>query len=349
MSHAGMPRWGHGHAVSWYALDSEGIEAVARFVAHGWAESDSALIIAPASHRARLEAEIALLGTDPERMRAQGRYVVRDADEALRLFLSDGVLDPQRFRAVVGELLTEASRDGSHVRVFSELIALLWQRDEVTNALELELLWRSLLRERDFSLLCAYPARDFDRSRLVDVRRVCDLHTDLVVASPAGRNVASGSATQLGGPDRIAGADEPSAAVVVGRYHACSRVYLPVAESVPDARHFVTDVLRAWGLDALDPDAAIVVSELATNALRHADTPFRAILDRHHDGVRIGVEDAAHDPLARRSPPDSYALGGRGVDIVEALSRRWGSTELPSGKLVWAELAERVASASEAG
>ncbi len=125
-------------------------------------------------------------------------------------------------------------------------------------------------------------------------------------------------------------------------------MYLPVAESVPAARHFVVNVLHAWGLGALDADAAIVASELATNAVRHADSPFRATLDRQSDGVRIGVEDAARDPLARRSP-DSLDLGGRGVDIVEALSQRWGSTELPSGKLVWAELAARVDAASEAG
>ncbi len=82
--------------------------------------------------------------------------------------------------------------------------------------------------------------------------------------------------------------------VAIGRYHACSRVYLPVAESVPAARHFVVNVLHAWGLGALDADAAIVASELATNAVRHADSPFRATLDRQSDGVRIGVEDAGH-------------------------------------------------------
>jgi hypothetical protein len=231
------------------------------------------------------------------------------------------------------------------VRVFSELMALLRHRDEITTALELEFQWRALLREGRFSLLCAYPAYGRD-SRAVDVRRVCDLHTELLVAgSSAGelqRGVGedSGVSEIAGGP--VAGS------VAIGPYHACSRVYLPVAESVPAARHFVVSVLHAWGLGALDVDAAIVASELATNAVRHADSPFRATLDRQSDGVRIGVEDAGRDPLARRST-DALDLGGRGVDIVEALSQRWGSTELPSGKLVWAELAARLDAASEAG
>ncbi len=84
MSHAGRPRWGSGRAVSWYALDSEGVEAVARFVAHGWSEGDGALIIASAHHRARIEAAMVQLGADPELMLDQGRYVARDADETLR-------------------------------------------------------------------------------------------------------------------------------------------------------------------------------------------------------------------------------------------------------------------------
>lgn len=332
MSQAGMPRWGPGEGKSRHALDSDGVEAVARFVAHGWAQSERALVIASTAHRQRIEAAMAQLGADPELARAQGRYVTRDADETMGRFVVDGVLDPKKFRAVMTDLLAEATGPGSHVRVYSELIALLWQRGE--SALELELQWRFLLRRHDFSLLCAYPTHDFAHSGLVDVRRVCDLHSDLAVGDSAhgGRH-----------------ADEPAGPVAVGRYHACSPVYLPMAESVPAARHFVVDVLRAWGMDDLDGDAAIVISELATNALRHAESPFRAVLDRHQDGVRLGVEDAARDPLARRSPPDSHDLGGRGVDIVEALSRRWGWSELPSGKLVWAELVGAEPAASEAG
>ena len=345
MSHVGRPRGGSGRPVSWYALDSEGVEAVARFVAHGWSEGDGALIIASAHHRACIDAAMSDLGADPELMLAQGRYAARDADATLRQFVDRGVLHPRRFRAVVGELLTEAAPRGAHVRVFSELMALLRHRDEITTALELEFQWRALLREGRFSLLCAYPAHGGD-SRAVDVRRVCDLHTELLVAGSLAGELSRAAGEDSAVSD-IAGGPV-GGSVAIGRYHACSRVYLPVAESVPAARHFVVNVLHAWGLGALDVDAAIVASELATNAVRHADSPFRATLDRQSDGVRIGVEDAGPDPLARRSP-DALDLGGRGVDIVEALSQRWGSTELPSGKLVWAEIAARVNAASEAG
>jgi len=316
-------------------LDSDEVEAVARFLAHGWARSERALVIANEVHRRRIEEAMAQLGADPGAERAQGHYTTVDVDEILRTFVVDGVLDPQRFRAEVTDLLARASGGGSHVRVYSELIAILWRGGRMQNALDVEAQWRFMLRGHDFSLLCAYPAHDFADSGLVDVRRVCDLHTDLGGGDSTSDDPDGANPTESGAP------------VAVGRYHACSQVYLPVAESVPAARRFVVDVLRAWGMEDLDVDAAIVISELATNALRHAETSFRAVLDRQQDGVRLGVEDAARDRLARRSPT-SYDLGGRGVDIVEALSRRWGWSELPSGKLVWAELAGAPATAATA-
>ena len=117
------------------------------------------------------------------------------------------------------------------------MVALLWQNGLVEAAIELELMWNQLLRGRDFSLLCAYPTGAFEHAELVDVRRVCELHTDLVPvgcsAPPTGTVLADGAVLAAG--------------------HACSRVYLPMPESVPAARHFVVDVLRSWGHGDLVP------------------------------------------------------------------------------------------------
>ena len=83
--------------------------------------------------------------------------------------------------------------------------------------------------------------------------------------------------------------------------------------------------------------ARLVVSELATNAVRHAGTPFRVSLG-HRDGVAHpggpGLRGSSADP-----PPgvDPAADGGRGLVIVSALSDSWGVTPCPDGgKEVWA-------------
>jgi anti-sigma regulatory factor (Ser/Thr protein kinase) len=198
------------------------------------------------------------------------------------------------------------------------MVALLWQLGAVDDAIELEMQWNRLMHDHDFSLLCAYPTGVFDHASLVDVRRVCELHTDLVPTHPL-----------------AAQPDGPGPELAVG--HACSRIYLPIPESVPAARHFVVDVLRSWGNEDLTADAALIISELATNALSHAMSPFRAVLDRRGGGLRIGVEDATDIPLERRNT-DAEDTSGRGVAIIEALSERWGYSAVPGGKVVWAEL-----------
>ncbi len=109
-----------------------------------------------------------------------------------------------------------------------------------------------------------------------------------------------------------------------------------MAEAVPATRRFVSGVLARWHEDALVPDANVIVSELASNAVLHAHSPFRVSIDRSVGMVCISIQDVAAD-LAQQQP-ESIEPGGRGMVIVEALSRRWGCDTLPGGKVVWAEL-----------
>jgi hypothetical protein len=77
------------------------------------------------------------------------------------------------------------------------------------------------------------------------------------------------------------------------------------------------------------------VSELATNAVRHARTPFTVFLTGAKDSVVVGVEDgSAGLPEQVRSGP--LALGGRGLDIVDRISRDWGVRAQGTTKSVWA-------------
>jgi hypothetical protein len=312
-----MTAWGRGHAVSFYALDSEGIDAVARFVADGWDRDECVVVVATEPHRTGVDALLGRRGYDPDARTRHGRYLALDAESTLQQIMLDGRIDPDRFMARAGEVIAQASTAGVPIRAFGEMVSQLWQNGLVEAAIELELLWNQLLRAHDFTLLCAYPTGAFEHAELVDVRRVCELHTDLLPPSEA----------------RDGGG-------VVEAGHACSRVYLPTRESVPAARHFVVDVLRAWGHADLAPDAALIVSELATNALHHAGSPFRAVVDRRRGGLRVGVEDATETQLQRRETTIDD-VNGRGVHIVEALAERWGSSPLPGGKVVWAELALR--------
>ena len=80
------------------------------------------------------------------------------------------------------------------------------------------------------------------------------------------------------------------------------------------------------------------MTELATNALRHAYSPFTVVVSMQEDAIRITVRDASPLPPALRDAPQ-VATSGRGLAIVASLSTRWAAEPYRRGKVVWAELA----------
>jgi anti-sigma regulatory factor (Ser/Thr protein kinase) len=99
------------------------------------------------------------------------------------------------------------------------------------------------------------------------------------------------------------------------------------------ARNLIAEHLRQWRCATPD-DATLVVSELVTNAIVHAGGAVRITVTRDGDNVRIDVHDNGsgfpHLRTADTSP------GGRGLHIVDQLSKQWGSQPTATGKLVWA-------------
>lgn len=86
-------------------------------------------------------------------------------------------------------------------------------------------------------------------------------------------------------------------------------------------------------------DAALVLSELVGNAVRHADgDTLRIRLRRNEDVLRIGVQDGSSEsPTPREASFEDES--GRGLMIIEALSHRWGWEPRDPGKEVWADVA----------
>lgn len=117
----------------------------------------------------------------------------------------------------------------------------------------------------------------------------------------------------------------------------CHRTELPAEPaSAGVARAFVRDRLDEHGLGHLTDDMRLVVSELVTNALSHAGTPFTVTLDG--DGVSVWVSVRDGSTLAPVPVADpGLALDGRGLAIVDEVSHDWGvATGDGGGKAVWA-------------
>lgn len=118
-------------------------------------------------------------------------------------------------------------------------------------------------------------------------------------------------------------------------------------ESVPRARHFVCNLLVDQRFLHLVEDVPLVVSELATNAVRHAHTPFTVTLEQVDQSVLLTVTDGSPDPPAQLAT-GLLTTGGRGLSLVDEVSGDWGVIRRPGeGKSVWASFALRAATRQE--
>lgn len=105
------------------------------------------------------------------------------------------------------------------------------------------------------------------------------------------------------------------------------------------ARQFVSKTLTEWGLEPLIDSALLVTSELATNAVTHADSGFRIELSLAPTTMRIDVVDSGSGTPEPQEPSMSEEHG-RGLHLIDALTTAWGLDDAPgAGKVVWAELA----------
>jgi anti-sigma regulatory factor (Ser/Thr protein kinase) len=102
-------------------------------------------------------------------------------------------------------------------------------------------------------------------------------------------------------------------------------------------RRFVAAALTALGLEQHAETAALLASELVTNALVHAEAPYRIAVESGDGVLRIGVTDATFAAPHRPSAIE-HATSGRGIHLVDSLTTRWGVQTLAAGKTVWFEL-----------
>ncbi len=290
------------HVVHFYRHDDGLAEGVGGYLAGALGAGDAVVVIAGEDHRRGFARAMGADGIDLAAARSSGRLVELDAADMLAGFDDGTSLDPVAFDRLVGGAVRTAARAGRRVHAYGEMVALLWEAGHLVRAIELEELWNDLARRTPFSLVCAYPdgALAGDEAGFA---RICHVHSAVVGPGPDGQ---------------------------VTRRFAAS------LDSPASARRFATEVVTDWGRPELVHDVAMVVSELATNAVVHGRSDFTLILCRQGATVRIAVRDRCTDPpVPRPSPPEG---GGRGLVLVGAIADRWGQEPTTGAKVVWAEL-----------
>jgi hypothetical protein len=314
----------HRHVVQFYDRDEELTENAGDYLAGAIAEGGAAVIVATPGHCAGFEARLAAGGVNVGAARRDGSLVCLDATRIAGRLTSGGQVDLAAFGTQFRPAILAAGEAPGPVRIYGEVVALLWAAGQVNAALELEGLWNDLGREIPFSLFCGYPRHLVGSSQHQGaVAEVCRLHTAVVGRPLAGASVTGGSA-----------AGDP-----MGRVHWAdvTRTFAGRREDTRAARGFVLGMLGPWRGEQLAADTALVVTELATNAVVHAGSAFSVSLTLSGGAIRISVGDTL--PLGPRGADQELtAAPGHGLGVVAAMATRWGVETVPGGKAVWAEL-----------
>lgn len=307
-----------GHVVQFYRDGYDGAEGAGDYLAAAVRDGGAAIAIATPERLLAFEKRMADAGIDVPAAVAQGDYRVVDAAGTLREIVAGRQPDPAGFEQVAGGLIRQAAATGQPVRVFGELVGLMWDTGWIAGAVELEELWVGLGRRYPFGLWCGYPAEPMGDPGLADaVTDVCRLHAAVVGDAPDGYAPPGDVAERTVRRRYPATLDEP------GR-----------------ARRFAMAAMEAWGLGDLADDAALTVAELTANAVIHARSGFTITLTAGKGTVLISVRDDAPLP-ADGSGRVLPAVPLHGLGAVAALASRWGAEPAEpaaSGKIVWAEL-----------
>ena len=154
------------HSVQFYNDDIFLTQSVARFITERLQGNETIIIVATAQHREALQQVLTPEQTTHDKLR------FFDAEEQLSKFMVAEWPSELRFRQVVEGMLRQAGP----VRIFGEMVAVLWARRYTWAALRLEALWNKLLKEHSFALLCAYPMSDLSTDRK-SLQAISRLHT----------------------------------------------------------------------------------------------------------------------------------------------------------------------------
>jgi hypothetical protein len=169
------------HAVRFY-YDADGLcQIVADFLAEGFNAGQPAVIVATPLHASRIDVLLTARGFDVAALKRTDDLVVTSASEALTRIMVDDMPDPIRFERTVAPWLQTAASNGTPVRVYGEMVDLLWKAGDTHSAQRLENFWNDLASKLSFVLLCAYALEGFTHS--AHISEICAHHTHVVTAT----------------------------------------------------------------------------------------------------------------------------------------------------------------------
>ena len=163
---------------------------VAGFLADGLADGTPGIVVATPGQGAAIVRELGARGLDVMSLKQSDDLVLLDASDTLSSFMPDGKLDARAFNDSLCAVITRACRGRTDctVRIYGQMVDVLWKEGKCDLAIRLEMLWNLLANTRRFSLLCGYAMGSFYKDAHFD--DVCAQHTHVLAADRPAAAVA---------------------------------------------------------------------------------------------------------------------------------------------------------------
>lgn len=197
------------HVVQFYEADEQTLIAnVAQSLFEGYERGANVMVVATKAHRDAFLDALTAMGADVEGALKVGQISALDADMMLRRFLSAGYPDAKKFDESVGAAIRSSvtRSQGRGLRVYGEMVGILWEKKQYPAAIRLEQLWHALRQQVAFMLICGYPidvfGKDFDPG-IVDAL-LC-AHSQLLETCANGKlaGAVSRAMEEILGPSRV--------------------------------------------------------------------------------------------------------------------------------------------------
>ncbi|MEV0428318.1 ATP-binding protein [Micromonospora sp. NPDC050495] len=168
---------------------------------------------------------------------------------------------------------------------------------------------------------------------------VDDVHRAVAGWPAAGLLVLDPAGAPAGDAPVFPTLDAAQAALVAAPLAAMLSADLPpVVAAAREARALVTDGCARWRMPELAEPACIAVTEMVNNGVAHARSPMTLRVGPRDGTLHLAVRDHSSRPPAYAGLAPLTSTGGRGLLLIDTVSRCWGSTPLPDGKVVWCVL-----------
>ena len=245
-----------GHGVQFYENEAFLASAVADFLADGLSRRQKVVVVATEANRSTFSVRLRAKGIDMDIASRNGDITMLDARDTLNMFMIGGRPDRLRFLASIGAVLDNSRRAHrlAGVRVYGEMVDLLWRDGNTDGAIRVEELWNELGSSYPFLLLCGYKIGNFYKSAdAATFAEVCRQHTHVVPT------------------ERFMEADEQLRALEVARLQQRERAL----QTEIDHREELQRRLRD----------ALVASQRAEESLRERERDLKDFLENAAEGM----------------------------------------------------------------